>query len=321
MTQRKRDVLLCWKTRMSPWFPLFPSPLFPFSSPSHFSSRASDTLNCCRYTMDMSQISEPKRRRDQYSLRILLVVVLLSSVGISWLAVNVWRSPTEVEAILVELRSQFPNKSDYEIVQVLRGYISGDRSFDGDAMKWLAQRLQHARKQRAAAEGIGRFEIIAASDVDSLKVFPGSKRVTYDVTRSAPEPLRELLGDDFFVSASRVVLSDISRSDAGLEYVEGLASLQSLDLWNTKVTEKGLEHLKGLTSLRSLRLARTGVTDAGLVHLKDLTDLRTLDLTGVGYTGGVTDAGLAHLKRLTNLQSWVLATTASPMRGCKIFAG
>ncbi len=76
------------------------------------------------------------------------------------------------------------------------------------------------------------------------------------------------------------------------EAVKGLTKLESLDLYDTKVTDAGLVHLKGLTNLETLDLAFTKVTGAGLVHLKGLTNLETLWLTGTK----VTDAGVASLK-------------------------
>ena len=45
-----------------------------------------------------------------------------------------------------------------------------------------------------------------------------------------------------------------------------------------EVTDAGLEHLKGLTSLQILVARQTQVTDAGLEHLKGLTSLQGLDL-------------------------------------------
>ena len=66
-----------------------------------------------------------------------------------------------------------------------------------------------------------------------------------------------------------------------------------LKLMSLKITDAGLEHLKGLTSLQTLTLARTKITGAGLVHLKGLTKLRLL---GVVQTQ-VSDAGVADMRK------------------------
>jgi len=44
--------------------------------------------------------------------------------------------------------------------------------------------------------------------------------------------------------------------------------LQTLDLYNTQVTDAGVKELKGLKCLRLLDLRRTGVTDAGVKEIK-----------------------------------------------------
>ncbi len=92
---------------------------------------------------------------------------------------------------------------------------------------------------------------------------------------------------------TEVDLSGTNVTDAGLEHLKGLTSLQELYLDGTEVTDAGLVHLKGLTSLRRLLLSDTKVTDAGLVHLKGLTSLQALNLR---YTK-VTDAGVKKLQQ------------------------
>ena len=56
--------------------------------------------------------------------------------------------------------------------------------------------------------------------------------------------------------------------DAGLEHVKGLTKLERLGLIGTRVTDTGLEHLKGLNNLRDLDLRHTKVTDEGVKKLQ-----------------------------------------------------
>jgi internalin A len=79
--------------------------------------------------------------------------------------------------------------------------------------------------------------------------------------------------------------------DAGMAYLAGLKSLNTLSLQDTQVGDAGLAHLAGLSKLESLFLGGTRVTDAGLAHLAGLSKLHMLSL---GRTA-ITDAGLAHL--------------------------
>jgi hypothetical protein len=64
-------------------------------------------------------------------------------------------------------------------------------------------------------------------------------------------------------------------TDAGLEHLKSLTELNHLNLSNTRVTDAGLEHLKGLPHLRVLILRQTRVTDAGVEKLwQTLPDMR-----------------------------------------------
>ena len=95
-------------------------------------------------------------------------------------------------------------------------------------------------------------------------------------------------------------------TDAGLAHLQRLTKLRGLDLDNTQVTDAGLAHLQRLTSLRELSIASDiRVTDAGLAHLKRLTCIQLLDLNNTQ----VTDAGLAHLQGLTGLRGLILDNT------------
>jgi hypothetical protein len=114
-------------------------------------------------------------------------------------------------------------------------------------------------------------------------------------------------------SLQRLIVVGTKVTDAGLEHLKGLTSLQALNLGETQVTDAGLEHLKGLTSLRRLGLYGTQVTDAGLEHLKHLPHVSVLNL---GNTQ-VTDAGLEHLKGLTKLETLKLDDTQVTEEGIK----
>ncbi len=59
------------------------------------------------------------------------------------------------------------------------------------------------------------------------------------------------------------------RTAAGFEHLKELTRLQTLDLSNTRITNRGLVHLQGLTSLQKLYLFGTQITDAGVAKLKE----------------------------------------------------
>lgn len=145
------------------------------------------------------------------------------------------------------------------------------------------------RPERPMPE-LGREAVIAEIE----KLGGGQNCVEYD----EESPGRPIVGVNF--EFSPLVTGD------GLEILEGLNSLQRLNLNDTRqLTDAGLEHLEGLTSLQVLALANQQITDAGLEHLAGLTSLEWLHLNDTQ----VTDAGLEHLKGLTSLRDLHLYRT------------
>ena len=96
-----------------------------------------------------------------------------------------------------------------------------------------------------------------------------------------------------FGTVTQANLSDTQLTDAGLESLKGLPSLDALDLPGTQITDAGLEHLKHLPHVSALNIGNTQVTDAGLEHLKGLTTLETLKLDDTQ----VTDEGVRKLQQ------------------------
>jgi len=86
-------------------------------------------------------------------------------------------------------------------------------------------------------------------------------------------------------------------TDDVLAQLDGMNCLEELLLQHTSISDAGLIHVRHLANLRTLMISGPGVGDEGLTHFRGLTNLKRLMLSG----GGITNAGLAHLKGLTRL--------------------
>jgi Leucine Rich Repeat (LRR) protein len=121
-----------------------------------------------------------------------------------------------------------------------------------------------------------------------------------------------LLGAELLVPSAyadeivEVYWRDPALDDRQLSILEGLHSVEKLELSGSKVTSQGLVHLVGLSKLYMLHLDSTQVGDDGLVHLNRLGGLGVLSLDHTH----VTDAGLAQLARLPHLERLYLNGTA-----------
>ncbi|MFC1596697.1 leucine-rich repeat domain-containing protein [Planctomycetota bacterium] len=223
----------------------------------------------------VTELSRERRHRSrrlfQFSLRALLVFVLLVSVGMSWFAVKLEKARRQKEAV--------------EVIEKAGGSV--------------AYEFEWTRSERPSVLPIVAKWVRALCgddffyDVVWVGVFFGD------------------FGDDEAIYLKRLTglicleIGNTQITDAGLEHVKALTSLQELNLTGTQVTDAGLKHLEGLTSLIDLSLMGTQITDAGLTHLEGLTSLEGLNLCGTQ----VTDQGLESIRRLSTLVGLDLCNT------------
>ena len=123
---------------------------------------------------------------------------------------------------------------------------------------WLAVTANRARKQR---EAVAAIEAVGGVVYYEYQTKSGQKP-------PGPKWLRELIGDEYFVSVVLVDFNETQVTDAGLMHLKGLTKLELLYLNRTQITDAGLEHLKGLTNLEDLWLNGTQVTDEGVKKLQ-----------------------------------------------------
>ena len=228
----------------------------------------------------------PKLRWFRFSLRTLLVAVLVLSVPLSWLAVklekarqqrNAWVALESLGAYMLydwgddwgRLPSTISNPFSPEATKALQPDSS-----------WLRDVFGNDFFDRVESVSLLNCKVTDA-DLEHVKGLPHLRHLSLD----SPEI-----------------------TDAGLEHIAGLTSLEDLWLKNAQITDAGLEHLVGLTNLKRLKLTNTQITGTGLTHLAGLTNLELLTI----HHTRVTDAGLTHLEGLTKLEELWLPIQVTP---------
>ncbi len=158
-----------------------------------------------------------KRRWHQFSLRALLVFVLLLSIGMSWLAVRRQRGRRQREALEAIWRAH--GQVEYGDGEIPLPPWYGRVEY-GDAEtpvpSWWQELLGDVFFRNVHAVYLGDTQITDA-ELDQLKW------------------LRDLEGPD---------LPDTQVTDAGLEHLQGLTRLEWLHLFGTQVTDAGVNDLK-----------------------------------------------------------------------------
>ena len=208
----------------------------------------------------------PKPRRwFQFSLRTLLVLMLVACIGMSWVALKMRQARRQRLAVIAIL---------------LEG---------GNVQQWSQEFAPLPQGTAVPTQD----SVVSPEPISHTEWSIGSKPPSYAKESRAHAWLRRWLGDDFFSHPVCVTI----HTDAAMENLKWLPRLTTLSLQHGQITDAGLQHVKGLTQLRHLFLQHTPITDAGVDHLRRLTQLEYLDLSETP----VTDAGVDHLRRLTQL--------------------
>ena len=270
---------------------------------------------------------KPRPRWLRFSLRTMLIMVTLLSIGPGWFVHRGERQRRAVAAV-----EEMGGKVAYDATALywvveevggLRGWLPRNYFFNvtmvnlsetraTDASLAHIKKLPHVRYLDLSGTDVtdrGLLQLQGLTKLESVKL--EYMQVT-DAGLPQLQGLRHLILLDFrgtqVTDAGLVHLGRLTRlrvlgleatqvTSGGLSHLQGMSRLEELDLSGTQVTDAGLVHLRRLT-LRGLRLEDTQVTDGGLSHLQGMSTLQELDLSGTQ----VTDAGLHHLKGLIRLK-------------------
>jgi len=225
----------------------------------------------------------------RFSLRTLLVFVLLASVPLGWFAWKLKQADRQRKAVAAILKTKACVYFDYQ-------YDSRGRIIDGATAKpngphWLRELVG-----RDFFDGVYAVDAMMIDDIELKHVsdLPGLKCIWLT---SAPITNTHLVHLERLTGLQHIYLDGTQITDGGLTRLRQLQNLELLDLSGTHVTDAGLAHVRALTTLRTLRLSETKVTDRGVEHLASLTNLEYLDLRRTQ----VTDVGVRKLEELTKL--------------------
>jgi hypothetical protein len=193
---------------------------------------------------DQPQAATRSRRRHfRFSVRGLLLLILLVGCGLGWFAQIVRTGQLQRRAVAEIYRAG--------------GWVMYDTDWDEGLNpstwkprwpKWLVDQV--------GVDYLGNVVFINLHDRGTDEVLAHVARLKH---------LKQLHRPGLAVT------------DAGLAHLGRMSDLQLLSLDDTKVTDAGLLHLKGLSSLKWLKLTRTRVTDTGIADLlKSLPHLQPI---------------------------------------------
>jgi hypothetical protein len=199
----------------------------------------------------MTTTPKPRRRWFQFTLRTLLVLMLLVCIGMGWLGVKMQQTRKQRAAInaIVHGGGRVTNWGNF---------TSTFEGWQGPSRRTMALYLPSPEYQ---------------SYVDESQVHAW---------------LRWLLGDDFFTHPTMTVVTstvgmehlgglpqlesliliDDQISDTDLRYLKCLPRLEALYIFGNSITDDGLNHVEELTQLRDVYISSTKVSDSGVKELQ-----------------------------------------------------
>ena len=217
--------------------------------------------------------AKPKRRFLRYSLRTMLVVVLLLSVWLGWMA-NKAAKQRRAVALVEELGGGVVY--DYDVSS------TGPKTQKAPLVpEWLRELW-----------GIDFFSTVGAvSFMNELR-----PSVTVAVTDRQIAQITH-----GFPNVTHINLGGSAVGDSGLKHLASCEHLVSLVVGDN-TTDEGLRHLRDYPSLTELHLINVPITDAGVLQVCQMKQLIFLDLSGTR----ITDDGLVYVSELPNLQKLLL---------------
>jgi hypothetical protein len=230
-------------------------------------------------TIKPKPLSRPWWNYVRFSLRALIVLVLLIGLCLGWL---VRSAQVQRDAVAAIKKAGGSVRYDWDWSG---GVIMGGKPW---APKWIVDLI--------GADYFGHVATVTltAKATDATLAHVGRlTRLDALFARSSSVSDTALVHLKALTNLSQLDLGSSQVTDAGLVHLKGLTKLSLVWLRGTHVTDAGVVDLKALTTLAYLELNGTHVTDAGLAHLKGLTKLSILEV----YDTEVTDAGIDELRR------------------------
>lgn len=264
---------------------------------------------------------KPGKQWRQYTLRGLLVLVLVLSTPLGWLGYRLQRARSQKDALAKLQAIGGTYLYDWEPEFDVGGVECGPPQpwwlikLVGCDFFWDVKRIKICKNE------------IVDKDLAILREFPNTESLSLHSCQIGDEGILHLAN---LRDLRTLYLTKTHITDDGLEVLGDMVHLKELDLAGTPITGNGFAHLSEIATLNYLNLAFSDVNDNGVNHIKDLRHLESLSLIhtrisdqGLEYLKGhehltllrigrcemVTDAGLAHVAEIPELQELGLSST------------
>ena len=201
--------------------------------------------------------NKPTRRWSRFSIRAMMLIVLLVAVLLGWQA-NKAREQREAVAAVKKYGGWV--HYDYEFVN---GKLTTGRSPWGP--RWLRGMLGDLFFQNVR-------QVSLVYDDSTGKRFDNSNLLACD---DLLEKILKLPG------IKELYLKETQTTDEGLRHIGKLTELEIFFIWDAKsVTDRGISRLVGLKNLKNIHISQSNLTDDSLALLSSLPSVDEMSLQG-----------------------------------------
>jgi hypothetical protein len=169
----------------------------------------------------------PKRRWFQFSLRTLLLVMLVACLGLAPIAYEQHKAIRQQAAVAA--------------IQKLGGRVEYDRSLPSRSA-WLRVLLGDDSYRNATGLDLSQTQVTDA-DLEYVRELPQLRWLAVSETMATDAGLAHLSG---LTRLQNLNLGETQVTDAGLVHLHRLLQLRVLSVQRTPVTESGVTSLQGL---------------------------------------------------------------------------
>jgi hypothetical protein len=184
------------------------------------------------------------RRRFQFSMRSLFVLMISVAISCSWFAVKMQQARRQREAVVA--------------IRGLNGIVFYDHEFKAYS-RGIQRAPSSARRRLQDLLGEDFCSNVEAVDLGRIRIW--KKRIGND-------PRLIIDGNVIVPKMHKTPLTHTEVTDLILPYLGDLKYLKTLDLGGSRVTDAGVVHLEVLANLDKLNLHGTNVTDEGVEKLQ-----------------------------------------------------
>jgi hypothetical protein len=225
------------------------------------------------------------RRRFQFGVRSLLVLLVALSVPMGWFAMQLQKARRQREAV--------------ERIVGMGGVVAYDYEIDKNFQRksgagpttptWLRSLFGDVFFCQVVQVNLVNWEF-GDNDARYLKELTALRHLSVDGTQITDDGLARLAG---LTQLRWLSLSGAQITGDGLAHLKEMNRLEMLTLNDAQICDDGLAHLRGMPKIAWLSLDSTPITDEGLAHLQGIAGLKMLWL---GNTR-VTDEGISQLQQ------------------------